>query len=284
MLTGKNYLITGATGSFGHSYVNYLLNRNAERIVVFSRDEVKQYEMSQKFRDDRLRFFIGDVRDYSRLKRAFEGVDVIIHAAALKRIETGFYNPAEMVKTNVIGAMNVIDAAHDAGVKKVVALSTDKAFQPISAYGHSKALAESLFLNANNASGANGPKFSVTRYGNVAFSRGSVIPKWIASGDTVDVTHPDATRFYMTIDEAVDLVAKTIETMPKNIVTPKLSAYRIGDLAEVLGKKINIIGLPEWEKMHESMIHGESSESAYRLSLDEIHQLVSSGISNENYK
>ena len=197
-MSKPNYLITGGSGSFGNAFAQKIIDHDlSDRIVIFSRDEVKQAEMRERFNNPRLRFFIGDVRDRDRLRRAFEGVDVVIHAAALKRIEVGEYNPAEMVKTNVIGAMNVIEAAHDAGVGKVINLSTDKAFQPISPYGHSKALAESLFLNANNAHGKNGPRFAVTRYGNVSGSRGSVIPKWRNMKVIVPVTDPEATRLLL---------------------------------------------------------------------------------------
>ena len=174
----KSVLITGGTGSFGQAFTKRLLAGPVERIAILSRGEFAQAEMAEKFSDDRIRFFVGDVRDKDRLRWAFEGVDTIIHAAALKRIEVGHYNPMEMVKTNVLGTMNVIDAAMAAKVNRVVFLSSDKAWQPISAYGQSKALAETLVLNANNQRPADGPTFRVVRYGNVAGSRGSVIPKW----------------------------------------------------------------------------------------------------------
>ncbi len=277
----KSFLITGGSGSFGNAFTKYLLDNGAERIVIFSRDEVKQYEMSQKFTDKRMRFFIGDVRDRERLRRAFDGVDVVIHAAALKRIETGFYNPGEMVKTNVMGAMNVIEAATDARVKKVVALSTDKAFKPISAYGHSKALAESLFLNANNARGSIGPKFSVTRYGNVIGSRGSIIPKWLKileNKDEVEVTDPECTRFLMSMEHACDLVMLAIETMPEHVCLPTLDAFKIGDLAKAMSARIKITGLPSWEKKHESLDHDYSSDSVRLATIDELRKYVGSYI------
>ena len=197
--------------------------------------------------DGRFRAFVGDVRDKDRLRRAMESVEVVVHAAALKRIEVGHYNPTEMVKTNIGGAINVIEAAHDAGVKKVVALSTDKAFQPISPYGHSKALAESIFLAANNTRGNKGPRFAVTRYGNVWGSRGSVVPKWqslLALGSReIPITDPECTRFYMRMDEAIALVERTIETMPTTIAIPRLPAYRLGDIPIALGIRPNRHGL-----------------------------------------
>ena len=273
-------LITGGTGSFGQAMVKRLLDSNKhDRICIYSRDEYKQSLMREKFNDDRLRFFIGDVRDQDRLRRAMEDVDVVIHAAALKRIETCFYNPGEMVKTNVIGSMNVIEAAHDAKVKKVVALSTDKAFQPVSAYGQSKALAESLFLAANYARGKCGPMFSVTRYGNVSGSNGSVIPKWwslIDGGATsVPVTDPDCTRFHMTLDESVDLVLDTIQTMKGGELNiPTLPAYRLADLAEAMKIDMDIVGLPEFEKKAECMGEGNCSNTARRMSVKELRKAL----------
>ena len=273
-------LITGGTGSFGQAMVKRLLKQSnyGQRICIYSRDELKQAKMREEFNDDpRLRFFIGDVRDQERLRRAMEDVEVVIHAAALKRIETCFYNPGEMVKTNVVGSMNVIEAAHDAGVKKVVALSTDKAFQPVSAYGQSKALAESLFLAANYSRGKCGPMFAVTRYGNVSGSNGSVIPKWwdlIDGGATsVPVTDPDCTRFHMTLNESVDLVLNTINTMKGGELNiPTLPAYRLADLAEAMSMDMDVIGLPEFEKKHECMGQGNCSDLARRMSVEEIRK------------
>src|SRR3990167_10046489 len=211
----KSVLITGGTGSFGRAFTSRLLKDNTvERICIYSHSEHTQAEMRESLNDERLRWFIGDVRDRDRLRRAMEGVDIVVHAAALKRIEVGQYNPVEMIKTNILGAIYVIEAAMDAKVRKVVALSTDKAYQPISPYGQSKALMESLILAANNTVGPEGPRFSVTRYGNVAGSNGSVIPLWrsqLASGKTVSLTDPGCTRFWMTMAEAIDLVLSTIE-------------------------------------------------------------------------
>lgn len=267
-------LITGGTGSFGRAFVRHALDRGVGRICVFSRGEHAQAEMRASLRDDgRLRWFIGDVRDRDRLKRAMQGVETVIHAAALKRIEVGHYNPVEMVKTNVLGAMNVIEAAQDAGVKKVVALSTDKAYQPVSPYGCSKALAESLFLTANNTIASGGPAFAVCRYGNVAGSNGSVIPKWreiLKTGDTVPVTDPACTRFWMTMDEAVALVSRTIAEMPREIATPDLPAYRLGDLATAMDAKMDVRGLNGFEKKHEGMRDGLRSDTTRRMSVDEL--------------
>jgi len=271
-------LITGGTGSFGRAFVKQALKGDVERICVFSRGEHAQAQMRAEFNDnEHLRWLIGDVRDRDRLRRAFEGIEVVIHAAALKRIEVGQYNPDEMVKTNIIGAINVIEAAALAGVKKVVALSSDKAYQPISPYGQSKALAESLFLNANNIYGEHGPQFSVTRYGNVAGSAGSVIPKWRSIlPDIVPITAPDATRFWMFMSEAVDLVFNTIEKMPETIVIPQLPAFRLGDLAEAMNAKMKVTGLPKWEKKHESLDEGLSSNKARRMSVEELKEALES--------
>lgn len=275
----RSILVTGGTGTFGRAFARRLLDDGlAGRVCVFSRGEHAQADMRNGFGpDERLRWFIGDVRDRDRLRRAMEGVDTVVHAAALKRIEVGHYNPVEMVKTNVLGAVNVIEAATDAGVARVVALSSDKAYRPVSPYGTSKALAESLFLAANNARGEHGPRFAVCRYGNVAGSNGSVIPLWramIAAGAvTVPVTDPDCTRFWMTIDEAVSLVVHTMNTMQGGeLAIPELPAYRLADLAEALGVGMEIRGLPAWEKKHESMRDDLSSDGARRMGVAEIRE------------
>lgn len=233
--------------------------------------------MAEEFGNDRrLRFFIGDTRDRDRLRRAFLGVDIVIHAAALKRIEVGQYNPFEMVQTNVMGAMNVCEAAIDSNVQRVVALSSDKAYQPISPYGQTKALAESIFRFAYRAD--HGPIFAVTRYGNVWKSQGSVVPRWqeaLKRGDTVVVTDPEVTRFFMTMDEAVDLVHRTMVTMKGGELNiPTLPAYRLGDLAEAMGAKMKIIGLPPWEKKHEGMCDGNTSDKARRMSIEELRSYL----------
>lgn len=277
----RSVLCTGASGYFGHGFVKKALDENLfDRICIYSRDEYKQSLMRDKFKDDeRLRFFVGDVRDQARLRRACEGVHLVVHAAALKRIEVGHYNPEEMIKTNVIGSMNVIEAATDANVKKVVFLSTDKAFEPCSPYGQSKALAESLFLAANNSRGAKGPIFAVTRYGNVAGSTGSVIPKWrsiLKSGAIcVPMTDKNCTRFYMSLDEAVQLVIYTAETMlGGELVIPKLPAYRLEDLAAAMGAIPIEQGLANWEKLHEGMGPGNTSDLARRMTVDEIREAL----------
>ena len=230
-----------------------------------------------------MRYFIGDVRDRDRLKRAMQGIDLVVHAAALKRIEVGHYDPIEMVKTNVYGSINVIEAAQDANVPRVVYLSTDKAYQPISAYGASKCLSESLFLAANNITGQHGTRFAVTRYGNVAGSTGSVIPVWrgiceesvrLSRSFIVPVTDPGCTRFYMTMDQAIDLVLQTAQAMPDHVAIPELPAYRLGDLADAMGAQIRITGLPAWEKKHESMGPGQSSEHARRMTVEELRQAI----------
>jgi FlaA1/EpsC-like NDP-sugar epimerase len=272
----NSVLITGGSGSFGRAFTKLLLEQGVQRICVLSRGELRQAEMCKEFSDDpRLRFFIGDVRDRDRLRRAMEGCDTVIHAAALKRIEVGFYNPIEMCKTNVYGTMNVIEAAQDAAIERVVMLSTDKAWQPVSAYGHSKALAESLVLAANHTRGNYGPIFAVTRYGNIACSSGSVIPTWRAlqagGVDVVPVTDPACTRFWMTLDDATALVLQTVRTMRGGeLVTPELPAYRLGDLADAMDVEMDIKGLRPWEKLHEGMRDGLTSDRAYRMSVQEL--------------
>ncbi len=283
MTASLNYLITGGTGAFGDAFARYLLCKpwpiRATRIAIFSRGEYRQFVQHQELAPldlmDSLRFFIGDVRDRDRLRRAMEGIDTVIHAAALKRIEVGHYNPVEMVKTNVDGAINVIEAAQDAGVKKVIALSSDKAYQPVSPYGFSKAMAESIFLAANNTTGWSGPKFIVCRYGNVWRSTGSVVPTWkglIDKGATeVPVTHPDCTRFFMRMQEAIDLVVESIDsTETDKIKIPSLPAYRLGDLAEAMKVRMRVTGLPPWEKMHEGMDFGNTSDRARRMTMKEL--------------
>lgn len=272
-----NVLITGGSGSFGKAFVSRLLEESkSERVCIYSRGEHSQALMREELKDDpRLRFLVGDVRDGLRLKRAMQGCDVVVHAAALKRIETAHSNPIELCRTNIDGSINVIEASQDAGVKKVVALSTDKACQPCSAYGSSKALMESLFLAANNTVPANGPRYSVTRYGNIWSSAGSVVPTWRrmieAGAKSVPCTSPLATRFFMTLDQAVDLVLDTIATMQGGeLVIPDLPAYQLGDLAEAMGVKMTVNGLPAHEKLHESMREGEPSNLARRMSVEEL--------------
>ena len=280
----KSVLITGGSGSFGRAFAKRLLDDGVDRICIYSRGEHAQAEMAASFGSDRLRFFIGDVRDCARLRRAMDGCDTVVHAAALKRIEVGNYCPEEMVKTNILRTMNVIETAQETRVRKVVALSTDKAYQPISPYGQSKALAETLVRNSRVGKG--GPIFAVTRYGNVWGSQGSVVPKWreiLKESDTVPVSDPDCTRFYMTMDEAVDLVLGTIRAMKGGELNiPTLPAYRIGDLAEAMGAKMRITGLPSWEKKHEGMCDGNTSDQARRMSVDELKEILNAGQISKN--
>lgn len=287
----KSVLITGGSGAFGTAFCRHLLKTSAvipARIVVYSRSEHRQADMRREMEaldpsaKQRMRYFIGDVRDVGRLWRAMDGIEVVIHAAALKRIEVGAYNPLEVKKTNIDGAANVIEAATDAGVKHVVALSTDKAFEPISPYGTSKAFAESLFLAANNTRGWNGPRFSVVRYGNVWNSTGSVVPTWrkmLETSDTVPVTDPECTRFFMTMDEAVQLVWETAVHMPdsSDIIIPRLPAYRLGDLADAMGARMDVRGLPPYEKLHESMGPGNSSDRTRRMTIKELQEALALG-------
>jgi len=278
----KRILVTGGSGSFGTAFVHEALKHGATRVCVFSRGEHRQAAMREEFgNDERLRWFIGDVRDRTRLTRAMEGIDLVVHAAALKRIEVAEYCPIEAVKTNVVGAMNIIESAQDAGVPRVVALSTDKACSPINAYGASKLLMEKMMLAANNTVGEYGPIFAVTRYGNVAGSIGSVIPTWreqMAKGGIITITDPNATRFWMTMNEAVDLVMQTAETMlGGEFVVPELPAYRLGDLLEAMGTEgfeHHLIGLRPGEKMHESMIEGKTSAQTRRMTVDELREAL----------
>lgn len=236
--------------------------------------------MRAEFGDDpRLRFFVGCVRDKERLKRAMYGIDLVLHAAALKRVETCEYNVFEAIGTNVLGSENVVEASIDAGVKRVVFLSTDKACNPTTSYGYTKALAENIFLSAHHYAGAKGPIFGVTRYGNVTSSTGSVVPTWkklIAQGaKEVPVTDPDCTRFHMTLDEAVRLVLNTAQSMKGGeVAVPNLPAYRLGELAQAMGVHMNIIGLPPGQKKHEEMSPGESSQYARRMTISEIQEAI----------
>lgn len=277
----SSILITGATGAFGKAFVNELLCGDTyDRICIYSRGEAKQAQMRDEFDDDdRLRWFIGDVRDKDRLRQALNGIDHVVHAAALKRIETCFYNSEEVTKTNVLGTLNVINNAVENKVKRVVTLSSDKAYNPVSIYGFSKAMAEHITLNANHTYGKTGPIFTAVRYGNILNSTGSVIPKWFDAknnGRQIYLTDPDCTRFSMYQEEAVKLVIDAIETdQTDKPLIPILPAYRLGDLAEAM--EINdyqIIGLPVYEKMHECMDHDNCSQFARRLSIDELKSMI----------
>ncbi len=272
MLNGKSILITGGTGSFGHRYVSTLLDRyDLKRLVIYSRDELKQYDMELKFKQDKsynsdiMRFFIGDVRDGERLKEAMRDIDVVIHAAALKQVPAAEYNPMECIKTNIHGAENVIQSALANNVDRVIALSTDKAANPINLYGATKLASDKLFVAANNMSGGR-TKFSVVRYGNVVGSRGSVVPffnKTINEGGSyLPVTHKEMTRFWITLQEGVNFVLKNMERMQGGeIFVPKIPSVRITDLANAMSKDlpIKIVGIRPGEKLHEIMCPADDS-------------------------
>lgn len=266
-IDGASILITGGTGSLGKSLVRHLLdNTMARRIAIFSRDELKQHELRNHFKGDpRLRWFIGDVRDLERLRRAMHDVDFVIHAAALKQVDTGEYNPIEFIKTNVLGSQNVIDASIDSGVKRVIALSTDKASSPINLYGATKLTADKLFVAANNYSYKYGTTFSVVRYGNVMGSRGSVIPffKELASqGKPLPITDLRMTRFWISIDDAVKFVIQSLEMMSGGeLYVPKIPSMKIVDLAKAVSPNSDLIeiGMRPGEKLHEEMISADDS-------------------------
>jgi UDP-N-acetylglucosamine 4,6-dehydratase len=265
MFNNKNILITGATGSFGKQFIRTILkNYSPNKIIIYSRDELKQFEMSthefSKSKYKVLRYFIGDVRDYDRLKMAMQGVDFVIHAAAMKHVTASEYNPMECIKTNIYGAENVIQAALNCNVEKVIALSTDKAATPINLYGATKLASDKLFVAANNIRGANKTRFSVVRYGNVAGSRGSVVPffqKIISENtDTLPITDKRMTRFWITLQEGVDFVLKNFERMKGGeIFIPKIPSIKIVDLASAMAPhlKQQVIGIRPGEKIHEVM-------------------------------
>ena len=267
MFDDKSILITGGTGSFGKSFIREMLRRyRPRRVVVYSRDELKQYEMQLEFNAPCMRYFIGDVRDRERLIQAMNGVDYVIHAAALKQVPAAEYNPMECIKTNVYGAENVIQAALANNVEKVVALSTDKAAHPVNLYGATKLASDKLFVAANNMTGSAHTRFSVMRYGNVVGSRGSVVPlfrKLIAEGVTqLPITDPRMTRFWITLPQAVDFVVKNFQRMQGGeIFVPRIPSVRMPDLAEAMapGKGMKIIGIRPGEKLHEIMCPADDS-------------------------
>lgn len=275
MLDNKSILITGGTGSFGKAFVAAVLDRYPaiRRLVVFSRDELKQYEMALQFSPDEhpcLRYFIGDVRDADRLRRAMEGIDIVIHAAALKQVPAAEYNPFEAIKTNVLGAQNVIDACLESGVSRVVALSTDKAAAPINLYGATKLCSDKLFTAANNIRGGRNIRFSVVRYGNVMGSRGSVIPFFLARRHTgvLPITDPEMTRFNISLQEGVDMVLWALaRARGGEILVPRIPSYRITDVAEAIapGCEHRIIGIRPGEKIHEEMITASDSYNTVHL-------------------
>ncbi len=261
MLNNKNILITGGTGSFGKKFVTKILKKyKPNKIIIYSRDELKQFEMAQQFNDNCMRYFIGDVRDLPRLQKAMKGVDFVVHAAALKHVPIAEYNPMECIKTNVMGAQNIIDACIDNEVPYTIALSTDKAASPANLYGASKLVADKLFVAANNLAGGHKVKFSVVRYGNVLGSRGSVIPyfkKLIAEGVAfLPITEPDMTRFWITLEDAVCFVLKNFERMQGGeIFVPKIPSMKMTDMAKAIAPHLpqKVIGIRPGEKMHEVM-------------------------------
>ncbi|WP_323011596.1 UDP-N-acetylglucosamine 4,6-dehydratase (inverting) [Castellaniella sp.] len=270
MLKEKSILITGGTGSFGHSFVPMTLAcYNPKRLIILSRDEMKQWEMAKLYGDDpRVRFFIGDVRDKDRLHRALDGVDFVVHAAATKIVPTAEYNPFECIKTNIIGAMNLIDACIDQGVKRVVALSTDKASSPINLYGATKLASDKLFVAGNSYAGAHGTRFSVVRYGNVMGSRGSVIPFFMSIREKgeLPITDSRMTRFMISLEQGVELVWHAFEDMEGGeIYVKKIPSMKVTDLARVIAPHAEqkIIGIRPGEKLHEQMIGTEDSHYTY---------------------
>lgn len=270
MLSNSTILITGGTGSFGHTFVPMTLAKyNPKKLIIFSRDEMKQWEMAKLYQgDERIRFFIGDVRDKDRLYRALDGVDCVVHAAATKIVPTAEYNPFECVKTNIHGAMNLIDACIDKGVKRVVALSTDKASSPINLYGATKLASDKLFVAGNSYSGGHDTRFAVVRYGNVMGSRGSVIPFFMSIKDkgVLPITDPRMTRFMISLEQGVELVWHAFEDMVGGeIYVKKIPSMKVTDLARVVapGCKQEVVGIRPGEKLHEQMIGAEDAYYTY---------------------
>jgi UDP-N-acetylglucosamine 4,6-dehydratase len=283
MFDNKAILITGGTGSFGQRFSTYLLkNYSPKKIIIFSRDELKQFEMQQQFTAPCMRFFIGDVRDKERLRAAMRDVDYVVHAAALKQVPAAEYNPNECIKTNIYGAQNVIDAAIDTDVSRVIALSTDKAANPVNLYGATKLASDKLFVAANNMSGAKGPRFAVVRYGNVVGSRGSVVPffhQLLSQGvSKLPVTHDEMTRFWITLDEGVKFVVQNFQRMQGGeIFVPKIPSIRILDLVEsISGKReYDLVGIRPGEKLHEVMVPQEMAH--HSLEFDD-HYVITPAI------
>jgi UDP-N-acetylglucosamine 4,6-dehydratase/5-epimerase len=293
MLSDKSILITGGTGSFGKAFAQWVLARfpDVRRLVIYSRDELKQFDMSQTLspaEHKSLRYFIGDIRDEARLRRALEGIDIVIHAAALKQVPAAEYNPFECIKTNVMGAQNLIEASLDSGVKRVIALSTDKAAAPVNLYGATKLCSDKLFTAANNIKGSRDIVFSVVRYGNVMGSRGSVIPFFLQKrpDGVLPITDPDMTRFNITLQEAVELVFWALDNaLGGEIFVPKIPSYRIVDVAEAIGPECArpVTGIRPGEKIHEEMI--TASDAASTVDLGKYYAILSSvsGTSIERY-
>lgn len=284
MLSGKSILITGGTGSFGKAFTQTVLERwpDIKRLVIFSRDEQKQFQMAQEYPSDKypqVRFFIGDVRDEARVKRALKGIDIVIHAAAMKHVHIAEYNPMECVKTNILGAENIINACLETEVKNVVALSTDKAAAPINLYGATKLASDKLFIAANNIRGWNPIKFSVVRYGNVLGSNGSVVPFFLSKrkDGILPITDPEMTRFNITLTGGVEMVLHALETAwGGELFVPKIPSYKIMDVAEAIGPACEkpVVGIRPGEKIHEEMI--TSSDSFYTYDLGKYYAIIPS--------
>ena len=290
MLNNKSILVTGGTGSFGKAFANTVLQRypGFKRLVIYSRDELKQYEMAQTLNERMhpgIRYFIGDIRDQARLTRALEGIDIVVHAAALKQVPAAEYNPMECIKTNVLGAQNLIEACMDNKVQRVVALSTDKAAAPVNLYGATKLCSDKLFVAANNIRGARDLRFSVVRYGNVMGSRGSVIPFFVdrrGSGE-LPITHPDMTRFNISLQDGVEMVLWSIENAwGGEILVPKIPSYRITDIAEAVAPlaRQRVVGIRPGEKLHEEMI--TASDSLNTVDLGPYYAILPSGNTEYN--
>lgn len=287
----RSILVTGGTGSFGKRFIRTIYDRfpDVSRVVIFSRDELKQYEMALDYPADKypgMRFFLGDVRDASRLRQAMEGIDIVVHAAALKQVPAAEYNPFEAIKTNVLGAQNVIEAALAAGVKKVVALSTDKAAAPINLYGATKLCSDKLFIAANNIKGKHDIHFSVVRYGNVMGSRGSVVPFFLDRRKTgvLPITDPDMTRFNISLDEGVDMVLHALDhAMGGEIFVPKIPSFKITDLAEAIDPACAtpVVGIRPGEKLHEEMITHSDSQNTIETDRYYVIVPVRDGFSRE---
>jgi len=275
----KRLLVTGGTGSFGTSFVSKVLNENiADEIIIFSRDELKQYEMNLKFDSRKLKFVLGDVRDYSRLEQAMDGVEVLVHAAAMKQIPASEENPMEVIKTNVLGAENIVNAAIKNSVSKVIALSTDKAANPANLYGATKLCSDKLMISANSLSSNRSTRFGVVRYGNVLGSRGSVIPFFrsqIAAGE-ITITHPGMTRFWITLEESVQFVLDSLDRLQGGeIFVPKIPSFSIVNVAKVVapGLPTKVIGIRPGEKLHEVMI--TEDDSHYTVEFDDFYSILS---------
>jgi UDP-N-acetylglucosamine 4,6-dehydratase/5-epimerase len=292
MLNHKSILITGGTGSFGKMFVKTILQQypDVKRLVVYSRDELKQFDMAQEYPEKKypqLRFFLGDVRDYQRFKRALQGIDVVIHAAALKQVPAAEYNPDEFIKTNIYGAQNVIEACLGSNVKVVVALSTDKAAAPINLYGATKLVSDKLFMAANNIKGWKDIRFSVVRYGNVMGSRGSVIPLYIEkakNGNVIPITDKEMTRFNISLEDGVEMVLWAIENaLGGEIFVPKIPSYKIETVAKAIAPnaRLEYIGIRPGEKIHEEMI--TASDSFYTIDIGKYYAILSVSADKETY-